>query len=128
MSGRSIIDRIFGRNAPPSVAESAPPRPTAGYLRDTKAGIIRTRPAVLRESRDDIRAAWTRSAGIAVDLIQNSGRLKGAVDQVLADTVGSLTSRGWATTKRRRGPSSPMSRSAGKDGPGTRANATCAAS
>lgn len=64
------------------------PRPQSGYLRDTRSSVINTRPAILRESRDDIRAAWNRSAGIAIDLLQNSGRLKGAADQVLADTVG----------------------------------------
>lgn len=31
---------------------------------------------------------WSRAAGIAADIIQNSGRLRGSVDQVLADTVG----------------------------------------
>jgi lambda family phage portal protein len=46
------------------------------------------RPAALRESRDEIRAVWRRSAGLALDLIQNSGRLRGAADQVIADTVG----------------------------------------
>lgn len=67
----------------------APVRPTASYLRDTRSGVINTRPAILRESRDDIAAAWRRSAGLAIDLIQNSGRLRGAADQVIADTVGS---------------------------------------
>lgn len=64
------------------------PSPNTGYLRDTRSKIIETRPSVLRESRDDIRVAWRRAAGIALDLIQNSGRLRGAADQVLADTVG----------------------------------------
>jgi lambda family phage portal protein len=67
----------------------APVRPAASYLRDTRSGVINTRPAILRESRDDIAAAWRRSAGLALDLIQNSGRLRGAADQVIADTVGS---------------------------------------
>ena len=61
---------------------------TARYLRDTKSGAIASRSAPLTNSRDDIRRAWSRSAGLAMDLIQNSGRLKGACDQVIADTVG----------------------------------------
>lgn len=61
---------------------------TARYLRDTKSGAISSRVAPLRNSRDDVRFAWQRSAGLAMDLIQNSGRLKGACDQVIADTVG----------------------------------------
>lgn len=64
-------------------------RQSAGYLRDTRSGIISTRPAVLRDHRDEVRAVWQRSAGLALDLIQNSGRLRGAADQVIADTVGS---------------------------------------
>ncbi len=72
-----------------AVAVSAPPRAQAGYLRDTRSGVIQSRPAVLRESRDEIRTAWRRSAALALDIMQNSGRLRGAADQVIADTVGS---------------------------------------
>ena len=46
------------------------------------------RPAILRDHRDEVRIAWRRAAGLALDLIQNSGRLRGAADQVIADTVG----------------------------------------
>ncbi|MBD8555544.1 phage portal protein [Rhizobium sp. CFBP 8762] len=63
-------------------------RATSSYLRDTRSGVIQSRPAFLREHRDDIRQAWDRSAALAMDLIQNSGRLKGACDQIIADTVG----------------------------------------
>nr|WP_246534426.1 phage portal protein [Aliiroseovarius lamellibrachiae] len=70
------------------VASPAARRNTARYLRDTKSGAIASRVAPLTNSRDDIRRAWSRSAGLAMDLIQNSGRLKGACDQVIADTVG----------------------------------------
>ncbi len=72
----------------PLVASPAVGRTTARYLRDTKSGAIASRVAPLTNSRDDIRRAWSRSAGLAMDLIQNSGRLKGACDQVIADTVG----------------------------------------
>lgn len=73
--------------APPAAAPSRPV-PRAGYLRDTRSAVISTRPAVLRDHRDEVRAVWRRTAGIALDLIQNSGRLRGAADQVIADTVG----------------------------------------
>jgi len=63
-------------------------RPRAGWLRDNAAGTLRQRVTFLRESRDDIRRSWSRAASLAMDFIQNSARLKGAVDQVLADTVG----------------------------------------
>jgi lambda family phage portal protein len=45
--------------------------------------------APLTESRDNIRRAWRRVAGLAQDLILNSGRLSGVVQQIISDTVGS---------------------------------------
>ena len=73
----------------PDSAIGGPPPVRASYLRDTRSGVIQSRPAILRESRDDIRRAWKKSAALAIDLVQNSGRLRGAADQVIADTVGS---------------------------------------
>lgn len=64
------------------------PRVRAGYMRDTQSGVIAARPASLREHRDEIRRVWTRAAGLAMDLLQNSGKLRGAADQIIADTVG----------------------------------------
>ncbi len=64
------------------------PTKAHGYLRDTRSGVISSRPAVLREHRDEIRRVWDRTAALAMDMIQNSGRLKGACDQIIADTVG----------------------------------------
>lgn len=69
-------------------AVTRPPRARAGYLRDTKSRVISMRSAPLRDHRDDVRRAWRRAAGLAMELIQNSGRLRGAADQVIADTVG----------------------------------------
>ncbi len=70
-----------------AVQDGAQSRPRA-YLRDTRSGVIAARPAYLREHRDEVRRVWDRTAALAMDLIQNSGRLKGACDQILADTVG----------------------------------------
>ncbi|MBP2560838.1 capsid protein [Neorhizobium galegae] len=61
---------------------------SAGYLRDTPSGVIASRPASLREHRDEVRRVWWRAAGLATDLMQNSGRLRGVADQIIADTVG----------------------------------------
>lgn len=80
--------RIRVRAGTTPVAAPERPRPIAGYLRDTRSGIISTRPASVRDHRDEVRMVWRRAAGIAADIIQNSGRLKGGCDQVLADTVG----------------------------------------
>ena len=72
----------------PLVASRDASRPTARYLRDTKSGVLASRIAPLTSHRDDVRRSWKRAAGLAMDLIQNSGQLKGACDQVIADTVG----------------------------------------
>ena len=72
----------------PLMATGRSSRPTARYMRDTKSGVIASRATSLTSHRDDVRQSWSRAAGLAMDLIQNSGRLKGATDQVLADTVG----------------------------------------
>ncbi|MBX5112698.1 phage portal protein [Rhizobium lentis] len=80
-----MIGRLRSIFAPGAAAPDA--RPTA-YLRDTRSGVIASRPAVLREHRDEIRRAWDRTAALAMDLIQNSGRIKGACDQIIGDTVG----------------------------------------
>jgi lambda family phage portal protein len=57
-------------------------------LRDTRSGVLAARLSPLIDSREEIRRTWSRAASLAVDFIQNSGTLKGATDQVLADTVG----------------------------------------
>ncbi len=79
-----LFNRLFGKG------DAAGPRPAphASYLRDSRSRILSTRGTSLREHRDEVRVAWRRAAGLAMDIIQNSGRLRGAVDQVIADTVG----------------------------------------
>lgn len=59
-----------------------------GYLRDSRSGVIMSRPATLRHHHEDVRRSWVRAAALAMDLIQNSGRLRGVCDQILADTIG----------------------------------------
>lgn len=76
---------MFSR--PNSAPLATSQRPTA-YLRDTRSGVIAARQTSIREHRDEVRRVWSRAGALAMDLIQNSGRLKGAVDQILADTVG----------------------------------------
>lgn len=60
----------------------------ASYLRDSQSGVIASRPASLREHRDEVRRVWSRAAGLAMDMLQNSGRLRGVADQIIADTIG----------------------------------------
>src|SRR5690606_21182930 len=63
-------------------------RPTAAYMRDTPSGVIASRQTTLREHRDEVRRIWWRAAALAMDMLQNSGRLRGVADQIIADTVG----------------------------------------
>ena len=87
-----MADKIWSRVkafVAPSSLDAAPrPTPRGGYLRDSRSSVISTRPAILREHREEVRAVWRRAAGLAADIVQNSGRIRGAVDQILADTVG----------------------------------------
>ncbi|WP_394689041.1 phage portal protein [Hoeflea sp.] len=86
-AGRSIAMPVALPGSKPTGAPSSP-RIRAGYMRDTQSGILSSRPSSLREHRDEVRRVWTRAAGLAMDLLQNSGRLKGAADQILVDAVG----------------------------------------
>jgi len=58
-------------------------------LRDSPSGVLAARLTPVADSREEIRRSWRRASALALDFIHNSGRLKGAVDQVIADTVGS---------------------------------------
>jgi lambda family phage portal protein len=102
--------KAVGISSPSSPATPKPGRARGDYLRDTRSGIIASRPAYIREHRDEIRRVWDRTAALAMDLIQNSGRLKGACDQIIADTVGTelslnpqpdLTGLGYNDAERR---------------------------
>ena len=61
---------------------------TARYLRGDKAGILSMRRAVTRDARLDVRQAADRASALAVDFMQNSGWISGAVQQIITDTIG----------------------------------------
>lgn len=91
MTEKTRVRVKAGSSAGPAVrpvGQPSQPRVRAAYMRDTKSGVIASRPASLREHRDEVRRIYTRAAGLAMDMLQNSGRLRGAADQILADTVG----------------------------------------
>jgi capsid protein len=71
-----------------AVAGVEPVRPQASYLRDTRSAVIASRPASLMAHRDEVRRVWRRVGALAMDLIQNSGRLRGVADQMIADSCG----------------------------------------
>ncbi len=90
MEATQVKPKVGGKaaGAPSTLHAETPPVPRTDYLRDTRSGMIAARPAYIREHRDEIRRVWDRTAALAMDLIQNSGRLKGACDQIIADTIG----------------------------------------
>ena len=81
--------RVKAGSAPVAPVAIPVQRAQARWLRDMPGGALTMRTASLVESREETRRSWMRIAALAVDFIQNSGRLKGAVDQIIADTVGS---------------------------------------
>lgn len=87
MRAPSIVSKARNLLAPLK-ADFTRPQPQAAMLRDTKSGVLASRRVALTDHRAEIRRSWRTAAALAVDFIQNSGTLKGATDQVLADTVG----------------------------------------
>ncbi|WP_421358140.1 phage portal protein [Agrobacterium rosae] len=80
--------RVKAGSFPTPAVHTGVQRSRSAYLRDTQSGVLKARPASLREHRDEVRRVWSRAAALAMDMLQNSGRLRGAADQILADTVG----------------------------------------
>lgn len=89
----SILSRIFGggplkarADAPVKVPGSA--RYASGYMRGGRSVALAAWQPALREAQDDIAAAWEKAAARANDAIINSGWLSGAIEQCVANTVG----------------------------------------
>lgn len=88
--------KLFGGlYAPPAVqAPALPasregrPTPTAQYMRGERSPVFFDWFPVLRDQREDVRAAYWRSAARVIDSIQNSGWLAGAVRKSIAATIG----------------------------------------
>ena len=72
-------------------SESLPAQqPSAQFLRPDRSGFLAGWPTpTLREAKHDVRQAWSAVASRSIETIHNSGWMKGAVDQVVGDTIGS---------------------------------------
>jgi lambda family phage portal protein len=64
------------------------PSPSASYMRGGRGVTFNGWRPALRDTQDDIDAAWDNAAARTIDVIQNSGWIAGAVDQAVANTVG----------------------------------------
>lgn len=72
--------------------DSAPARPerSAGYMRGGGGNSVlfsRWKPR-LRDHQEEIGESWEAAAARAIDMIINSGFISGAIDQAVANTVG----------------------------------------
>ena len=74
---------------PPSGGHIGPSKPTGQYMRGGRGVTFGNWRPALRESQDDISDAWDDAAARVADLLHNNGWLAGAVDQAVANTVGS---------------------------------------
>lgn len=79
---------LRGRAEPAGVPSQRAPTVSARYLRDTRTGLLGTKRAITRDAKIDVYESAMRAAALATDFIHNSGWLAGAVNQVLADTIG----------------------------------------
>lgn len=67
----------------------APPAPRAsGYMRGNRGVVFGGWRPALRDHQDAIGEAWEAAAARAMEVIVNSGWLAGAIDQAVANTVG----------------------------------------
>ena len=89
----SIFSRLFGGGNQP--AAEAPvkvggdvSRFASGYMRGGRSVAMSRWSPGIREAQDDVAAAWEKAAARATDAIINSGWLSGAIEQCVANTVG----------------------------------------
>lgn len=95
-----------GRSVTPVLPQAMPsrPAPSAAFMRGERVPTFQGWHPALREASEDVRAAWRLGTARAVDSIQNSGWLAGAVDKSMAAVCGTglrlnakpdMTAFGW---------------------------------
>lgn len=72
----------------PAAGEVYKPSLGASYMRGGRGVTFSGWRPALRDSQDDISEAWELAAARTIDVVQNSGWLAGAIDQAVANTVG----------------------------------------
>jgi lambda family phage portal protein len=83
-----MVARVRDWFAPARGRPIAPPNVRADYMRGNRGVVFGGWRPVLREPVDDVGASWDLAAARTIDLIQNSGWMAGALDQAVANTVG----------------------------------------
>ena len=84
----SLADLARGALGRAPATATSRPAPTAGYMKGEVSPFFAAWQPALRDARDDVRVAWTPAVARTIDVIHNSGWLSGAIDQVVASTVG----------------------------------------
>lgn len=85
---KALLSGALPLAAPAAEVAEARPRAGASYMRNGRGvTFAQWRPA-LREAQDEISDVWDDAAARANDAIHNSGWLSGAIDQAVANTVG----------------------------------------
>jgi lambda family phage portal protein len=84
-----VRDALSGGGLPaPAEGGGAVTRPSSQYMRGGRGVTFAGWRPALREQQDDIADAWDDAAARVSDLLHNNGWLAGAVDQAVANTVG----------------------------------------
>ena len=88
MIGR--LKHLLAEALPPTVGPEGMtlPKPSGKYMRGGRGVTFAGWKPALRESQDDIGEAWDDAAARVGDLLHNSGWLAGAMEQCVANTVG----------------------------------------
>jgi lambda family phage portal protein len=84
----AILDRIRQLVSGTSSAPVERPSPGSSFMRGGRGVTFNGWRPSLRDTQDDIADAWDNATARAIDVIQNSGWLSGAIDQAVANTVG----------------------------------------
>lgn len=85
----SIRARLGGAERPALTGEVVSPRaPAASYFRGGQSVTLNGWRPALRQTQDDIGAAWDQAAARTADAMHNSGWLAGAIEQSIVNVVG----------------------------------------
>jgi lambda family phage portal protein len=83
-----MMDRMRDWLAPSRAKSLTPPSIRADFMRGNRGVVFGGWRPALREAADDVGSSWDLAAARTIDLIQNSGWMAGAIDQAVANTVG----------------------------------------
>lgn len=84
----SKVRGLLGSAADADVVAAPARAPRADYMRGGRGVTFANWRPSLREAQDQIGEAWEDAAARTIDAVQNSGWLAGALDQAVANTVG----------------------------------------